>query len=241
VGRIAGSFFATASKLTATVRRVGIRSIQDIDILWLGDKEILDPYYSALPIHANSDYFPVLDLNAVKMRYLARSYKDLTAISVSPLPVLQMLSGIKNDREKTDISPYPFYIQHKKAVQAMHIMGYLFGARNLQLPSQIQFEAEIASLNNLECGSITPKLWEEALNFIALQTVPFLSVQELDKIWSKIESRPCFQSLPPHALETFRLVRAVSRRDGRAMADIAAKILEKNEKIKAISPTLIMF
>jgi len=234
VGRIDSSFFAMDSMLAATVRRVGIRSVQDIDILWLGDKKILDSYYAILPISANSDYFPVLDLNAVKMRYLARSYKDLTAISISPLPVLQMLSGIKNDREKTDISPYPFYIQHKKAVQAMRIMGYLSGARNLKLPSQIQFEAEIASLNNSECGSIDPKLWEEALNFTALQTVPFLSVKELDKIWSKIESRPCFRSLPPRALETFRLVRAVSKRDGRAMADIAAKILKKNKKVSDI-------
>jgi len=168
------------------------------------------------------------------MRYLRKEYDDIITISISPLSVLQMLSGVKNDYKKTDISPYPFYMQHKIAVQAMHIMDYLSGARNLKLSSQVRFEAEIASLNNSECGSIDTRLWEEALNFTAMQTVTFLSAQELNKIWVKIESSPCFKSLPPHALETFRLVKAVSNRDGRAMVDIATRILKANKKISDI-------
>ncbi len=234
VGRIDSSFFDTDSRLTAILRRVGIKNMQDIDILWLGDKNILDPYYTALPTHANSDYFPVLDLNAVKMRYLGHIYTDLVSISVSSLPVLQMLSGIKNDAETTDITPYRFYTQHQRAVRVMRIRDYLSGDKNLRLPSEIQLQADIASLNNLECGSIDSKRWEEALTFTAMQIAPFLSVKELNKIWSQIESRPCFQHLAPHALETFRLVKAVSNRNGQEMADIATKILKENKEISDI-------
>jgi hypothetical protein len=56
--------------LAAELRRVQVHRLADLQVRYLAGRDTLHPYFSLQPVLANSDYFPVVDLGAVKARYL---------------------------------------------------------------------------------------------------------------------------------------------------------------------------
>jgi spermidine synthase len=56
---------------------IGVKNQQDLLLRRLGSKVVLDPLFNSYPIAANSDYFPILDLGAVRTHYLNSSANEL--------------------------------------------------------------------------------------------------------------------------------------------------------------------
>ena len=52
----------------------------------IGTKEFLAPMLAHIPIAANSDYYPVLDQNAARTRFLRTNAKNLIELAEAPLP-----------------------------------------------------------------------------------------------------------------------------------------------------------
>ena len=57
-------------ELAADLRRVQVHRLADLQVRYLAGRDTLHPYFTLQPVLANSDYFPVVDLGAVKARYL---------------------------------------------------------------------------------------------------------------------------------------------------------------------------
>jgi hypothetical protein len=83
---LAKDLFATPSVATE-LRLVGLQTMGDIEIRRIGNKRMLDALMRLMPVPANSDFKPFVDLNAPRMRFLNHSAVDLIALMILPTPL----------------------------------------------------------------------------------------------------------------------------------------------------------
>ena len=67
------------------MKRVGVQSVADFQTRKIGDNLTIGPFLQSLPVPANSDFFPYVDLNAPRLRYPAarRTQMELPSIFAS--------------------------------------------------------------------------------------------------------------------------------------------------------------
>ena len=56
--------------LAKELQRVNVQTIGDLDMRRLGGRRALEPLFASYAVPANSDYYPYLDLNAPRLRFL---------------------------------------------------------------------------------------------------------------------------------------------------------------------------
>ena len=63
----------------------------DFDARYLGNRATLEPLFASYAMPANSDYAPVLDLNAARHRFMEKSATAIVALANAEEPLLEML------------------------------------------------------------------------------------------------------------------------------------------------------
>ena len=77
---------------------VHVLSIGDLDARYIGGRTLLEPLFASYGMPANSDYAPLLDLNAARHRFTERSATDLVALLNLDVPLLEMLEPTRSRR-----------------------------------------------------------------------------------------------------------------------------------------------
>jgi spermidine synthase len=90
VPRLDQSAFAYPA-LAAELARFNIRNLDDLLIHRIGGRSVIAPYYAAFGVPVNSDFAPVLDLNAAFARFLRQQVDDMPRLMEAPIPVLALL------------------------------------------------------------------------------------------------------------------------------------------------------
>ncbi len=80
--------------LTDELRRVGLAGVEDLKIRQVGDRRSLLPMFDSLSQRSNSDFFPILSLEAPRTRFLSSRPMALLGVNVSDLPVREVLAHI---------------------------------------------------------------------------------------------------------------------------------------------------
>jgi spermidine synthase len=76
-------------RLAADLARLGIRSMDDLLLHRLGGSAVLKPYFATYGVPANSDFNPILDLNAPRTRFLRVSADDMAHLNEAGLPLVE--------------------------------------------------------------------------------------------------------------------------------------------------------
>ncbi|NJO15778.1 MAG: fused MFS/spermidine synthase [Thioploca sp.] len=225
---------------------IGIKNQQDLLLHQLGSKAVLDPLFNSYPIAANSDYFPLLDLGAVRAHYLTTTASELTDLHLVTVPLMDILEN-KPIRTEPLILNENLYIQAAaKAKQALAIYHYFQGIKTGQLPSPTSMEGEtlavirnVRSLHQQQCPPTHPdwfkfeieESWLFYLRTLADITLPYLSPQEMDVIWNDIESASCFAQLPQTIQQWTNLYKAISQRNFEQILQFANELLPQANSI----------
>ncbi len=92
-GPIRAPSFATidSAPLRAELSRVGIASEHDILSLVRADKKLFAAYNRVHPVSINSDYFPIVSLQAPRDRFANASATQLSEFAITDLPIAEML------------------------------------------------------------------------------------------------------------------------------------------------------
>ena len=232
-------------ELAMELKYIGIINQQDILLRKLGSKKIFDPLFNSYDIVANSDYFPVLDLGAVRARYLHLSAAELQRLRVFAAPLLETLDGQPIRTTPLSINEN-YYLQiGVTARRAMRIHQYFEGVKKNQVtPSQSMSEMTVATIRNirtihhLQCQQISnekwfvfeaEKGWLPSLHFLAKVTLPYLSPTEMKIVWADLEAAPCFTHLPENIRHWFNLYKAVGNRDFKQVLQFSKLLLPKEE------------
>ena len=76
--------------LRTELDRLNIRNLDDLLMHRIGGKSVLGPYYALFGARPNSDFMPVLDLNAAYARFRREQVEDMPLLMEAPIPVLAL-------------------------------------------------------------------------------------------------------------------------------------------------------
>ena len=223
-------------EMKSILGRVGIENVQDLALRKLGSRKTLDRVFALHSVQPNSDYFPVLDINAVKARYLKQNALDLIALRTIHLPLVETLEGSGFHKGTLSVSKNSYNKVGRLAVTAKNVFDYFRNVNSTSTVDTINYSyrkivRDIKSIHH-QCKEEELKtVWLGSLHAIAKATLPYLYPNEMEIIWNDIESAKCFSALPEETNYWFYLYRAVSRRDFENILKFSSLLLPE-ESIK---------
>jgi hypothetical protein len=141
--------------LTKELWTVHTLTVGDLDARYLGSRATLEPLFASYGMPANSDYAPVLDLNAARHRFAERSAGGVVEILNAGVPVLELL---ERDRGMRPVNPLFRGAEVFARVENTRLAWY---ARNFlvapsppeprAVPTWLQKDLEILKARLLEC------------------------------------------------------------------------------------------
>ena len=208
----------------------------DLDARYIGNRQTLEPLFMSYGMQANSDYYPVLDLNAARYRFTERSAIDVVALGVLPIPVLEMLEPRRGKREVNPVFAGASNFERvDKTRQAAYIRDYLLadtapGPRGHS--SQLQKDLEVVKLRLIDCRSAREEdVWLHSLWRLAEVMNPVLPPEQAGAVWKRISTTPCYDGLAEFQKQWIRLFAAVGLRDAVRMAELGGQILASPSEI----------
>jgi spermidine synthase len=209
---------------------VHILSAGDLNARYIGSRATLEPLFLTYGMPPNSDYAPILDLNAARYRFTERSAVDVVALINLPVPVLEMLEPRPGSGR---INPVFEGAQDFERVEnarvARQIHDYLISNDpdpTVRASAQLQKDLEIVKLRLLDCRDPRNQdVWLHALLRLAQNLNPGVSVDEAGEVWQRIAAAPCYAGLAGYQRQWIELFAAVGARDPRKMAELGTEIL----------------
>ncbi len=217
---------------------VHVLSAGDLDARYLGNRATLEPLFESYAARANSDYFPVLDLNAARHRFTERSATGIVAMTLAPVPVLELLEPRFERRAPNPLhkGAYAFerIEQTRQARYARDFLVRLAPPVPQDIPPQLQKDLEVVQLRLLACREAQRfDVWLHSLLRIAELVNAVLPAPETAALWTRIGASSCLGTLYDFQRRWIALFAAVGVRDARSMATHATALLEDTHNLGA--------
>jgi spermidine synthase len=217
--------------LASALKRIHAEGEQDIAIRKIGTKRILQRMIETFPIRPNSDYYPVLDQNAARTRFLGSKADKLPQFTHFPLPTLEMLSGQRYPWKGTDVNPSGYLLESRAAFTAMALRDFFqygsFDPKYGDIPEHVKKQASRMRELFYKCRNIdSQKDYVGDLFATSLAMIPYLTTSELNTIWKQLKAGPCTASFSAPLQELVSLFEAISKRDAYKMSVTSKVLLE---------------
>lgn len=218
--------------LPATLKRVDLRGVADIEVRRIGGKALLGPLFASFGAPVNSDYFPFVDLNAFRGVFLQRSAHWITAVGMAPYPVAEMLEGVALP-DPDRVTPYAIYSRTLQTADAARLARG-DASQASALPVWLHKDHRSARLHGSPCHRVDHMdAWLDAAFSVASSTGGHLTQEQSRALWHDIAPPDCRAALSPEADQWLRLFEAVGQRDARKMAELATGLLTAGESRKS--------
>jgi predicted membrane-bound spermidine synthase len=213
---------------------VHVLSIGDLDARYLGSRATLEPLMASYAMPANSDYAPVLDLNAARHRFTERNAADVVSLLTADLPVLELLEPARSRRAVNPLfrGSHAFdRIEYSRL--AWYARDFLVSPRLPApegIPSQLQRDLELLKLRLLDCHE--PRdldVWLTAALRVARTMNPYLAPDDVGPVWQRMTATSCFRGLHEFQRRWLLLFRAAAMRDAARMAAHAGALLHEQK------------
>jgi spermidine synthase len=219
-----------APRFARELARVSINQAADVEVRRVATRELLAPLLVRIPVAANSDYYPVLDQNAARTRFLGLNALDLVTVAAPPVPALELLGVRPALADTTRITE----TEHFPPSQSYHAAAVLRDAirrgstQDLRDKPSSDKGAEMPRRMVVACTE--PALRGDkvdAMLNIGIAVVPYLRPEELMPVWRWLESQPCGSQLNAAEGEWLALFKAVGSRNSKEMAELAEHLLDR--------------
>jgi hypothetical protein len=209
---------------------VHVLTAGDLDARYLGSRATLEPLFASYGMPANSDYAPVLDLNAARHRFMEKSAGDVVALLNAELPLLEL---IERERSRRAVNPLFRGSYAFERVENTRLAWYArdFLLRPLppvpeSVPHELQKDLELLKLRLIECRE--PRsldVWLRSALRVAKALNPYLAPDDLAPIWTRIMGSACYEGLAPFQQRWLALFQAVGARNAARMAELATPLM----------------
>ena len=219
-----------SSPVGETLSRVAIRSKQDFWLHRIGSRATLDPLVKAWKIPLNSDYFPILDQNAARTRFLDRNAFELTNLANASIPLLEMLGEPAFQRDQTGVVSTPTFSRSRIVNAAAGLRDFFVSPTAINVRHNVGTEAirdaEILQLLARDCSRLSQStIWSEIAFEIAQVVNTHLTASELKRVWANLGLDRCTKQLTSDQKTWLSLFKAVGERDAKSMAQHAETLL----------------
>lgn len=224
--------------LAQELRTVHLQNLADLQIRKIATRATIHPLVQSFPVPANSDYYPYLDLNAARYRFLQQGAGDLAGLNAAGVPVIPMLEG-GSTLPQVSLDGADYFSRIEQIRRAQYIRdAYLKPnpPEPLAMPRALQKDLELASLRALDCWDpARHDVWLHSLFQVAIVVNPFLAPEESGAIWKRFETAGCYGTLPRQYKLWIALFKAVGARDGAEMAGLAEQLFAMPSALPAES------
>lgn len=228
VPRIDGKNFSQLH-LKQALDRIDIRNFQDLELRYIGDRILLEPLFAYAPVPVNSDFFPLLDLKAVRARFMKNQVTELTLFRTETLPALELLSGENISATKTLPTISNYFLRSRQAHTAAVVRNFYANdtlpAGDTLEPALLRHVLIIRRLANDCRGTAAPALWLASVDEIMKAVIPYTPASEADALWRRLRASDCYRRLPAVQQDVFALFGAIGKRDAPKMAMLAEKLI----------------
>ena len=202
----------------------------DLDARYLGSRATLEPLFQSYGMPANSDYAPVLDLNAARHRFMEKSAANLVALLNAELPLLELLEPGQSRRAVNPLFRGAYAFDRVENTRlARYARDYLLSASPPvaeSIPRELQKDLEIVKVRLIECRQ--PReldVWLHSALQVAKALNPYLSSNDLGPVWTRIMGSMCYAELSEFQRRWLALFQAVGARNAPRMAELAAPLV----------------
>jgi spermidine synthase len=212
--------------LHAELERIGIRSVADFQSRKIGDNRTLGPVLEALPVPANSDFYPFVDLHAPRSRYLKENAMELPALTLLPIPFLELV-GERGPRAATaEPSPSSAVVRDGLVLRALDIRHALAsGSLDGLNPASARYLWLVGTGQAACAASPAQAAWADAVRNLSDQTAAYLNAGELEPLWASILSSPCYREVGADQDAWVNLFAAIARRNAPGIVQLGTGLL----------------
>jgi spermidine synthase len=213
--------------LRAELNRIGIQGIADIRLRKIGDNLTLGPLLQSVSVPPNSDFFPFVDLNAPRLRFLGANASELPKLTVMSVPFLEFLAAGDAPRGPTiePLASSPL-VRDSSVRGALAIRrAVLDGERQGLDPSILSYVMLIDTSRDGCTDTATQDAWKIAVRNISDRTAAYLTATELEGIWNKITSSPCYRAAATEQKTWVDLFAAIALRNSSDIVRLGGNLL----------------
>jgi hypothetical protein len=217
---------------------VHVLTAGDLDARYLGSRSTLEPLFASYGMPANSDYAPVLDLNAARHRFMDKSAAEVVALLNAELPLLEL---VERERSPHAVNPlfrgaYAF-ARVENTRLAWYAREFLLRPRPPApeaVPHELQQDLELVKLRLVECRE--PReldAWTRSVLRVAKALNPYLAADDLAPVWARIMGSACYEQLDEFQRRWIALFQAVGARNAARMAELATPLMATERPLVA--------
>jgi spermidine synthase len=223
-------------KLRADLERFNLRNMDDLLLHRIGSRAALRPYFAAFGTQPNSDFYPVLDTNAAKARFLYRPSDELQRLFESGIPLFDFFdAGRAPLPDPARLSPgaRPWLTRSTYALQARAAAVYFRSGRLSDLdalPPAAGGDMVLLRAALVDCSVTVPaSTLQRGSAYLATLVNQHLPHAERDALWRSVEASRCAGRLPAMERQWIALHASMARGDAGAIGQAAGRILSDRE------------
>jgi len=223
-------------RLRAELARLNIRNLDDLLLHRVAGRAAIGPYFEAFGAQPNSDYLPLLDVNATLARFLRGQVDDVPRLLRSGIPVLELFDRprvARPDPTRLSPGPRPWLPRAAEARNAASLAAFLRSGEMRDaaaLPPALADSALLVRGALVDCRLPLPsQTLQRSLGDVAWVVNSHLSPRERQVLWRRVAGSRCAARLSPLERAWLELHQAISAEDARTMIDASRRVLESRE------------
>jgi predicted membrane-bound spermidine synthase len=212
--------------MRAELKHIGVNSLEDLGFRKIGDDQTLGALLNALPVPRNSDFFPYVDLNAGRLRFLQADALDLPQLTVLPLPFLGLIQPMAAPDRTPPPAATSTLARDQRVRQALALRSALMSGSMAGVSARSADDLVLLNMSVELCADpFAQHLWRLAARQISDLTSPYLAPIELRDVWKQIRSTACFQRIAGNDRSWIELFAALADRRSSDIATLGSKLL----------------
>jgi len=216
--------------IAASLAHIGIRSLNDLSVHELGSKRDLAPYFQALSTLKNSDYYPVLSLEAPRARFANSSATAVQRLLESDLPLVEMTQHRPAPAADAAVSIDPNFARTFEIAAAHELLARYRDEPPATALLDGQTLSTLAALREYQrtCGkSADAHIAIGWMYQIGAAMIPNLNPSELEPLWRHDALHAC-KDAPSLAIEFENVLAALAARDAKDISERAQNLLTEH-------------
>jgi len=215
-----------SAQLREELTRIGVQSVADLQLRKIGDNRTIGPLLQAVPVPANSDFFPFVDLNAPRLRYMGKNAIELPALTVLPIPFLELLDGSAPRGPTVEPTTNGALLRDRLVRRALEIRRAVFIGNRFNLDPLSAFYLSQIDTSGKRCAAKAAQNdWKNAIRNVSDETTAYLNPAELEGIWNKVMSSPCYRDAMGEHKTWADLLAAISQRNAPEIVKLGTELL----------------
>jgi spermidine synthase len=227
-------------RMRAELDRIGVQSLSDLKTRLIGDDRTIGPLFNSLPAPVNSDFFPFVDLNAPRQRFMANNALELPRLTSLSVPILDLLRPDSPASVTLEPSQHSSLDRDDQVRRALAIHRALSNGRLADLDALGATTLLLIRTSADQCADQRAQnTWTMAARNISAMTATYLNPSELADVWSSVKSTPCYRDANGQHRAWADLFAAISARNAAGIVTLGARLLEPHVSLSQSDRTYL--